>query len=66
MLPSYSNQSLVCRLNQLAGFYVRGTLVHKGLMYFFFNNPAEEVHCQSIQIHAHKHRYGVVLASLFD
>ena len=31
MFQSYRNQSLICRANQLTGFYMMGTLVVKGL-----------------------------------
>ena len=32
VLPSYSNQSIICCANQLTGFYMRATLVLNGLI----------------------------------
>ena len=33
MFPSYRNQSIDLEINQLTGFYVKGTLVVYGLMF---------------------------------
>ena len=39
MLPSYRNQSVDCKANQLTGFYIMGTLFVNGLIQDTIFNP---------------------------
>ena len=39
MFPSYRNQSVDCRADEVTAFYVMGTSVVKGLSYLIFLIP---------------------------